>query len=91
MNSKIATITIDLYQRGLLAKCEELDMESMCQTGDDLMDFLNEVQISSDPNITFSLTEKGKKVADLMEQHPELSLGEIEQLIKKGEENGNNS
>ena len=44
MNKKIAEISIDLYQRGLLAKCEELEMEVMCSSGEELMDFLNDVQ-----------------------------------------------
>lgn len=77
MNKKIAEISIDLYQRGLLAKCEELEMEAMCSSGDELMDFLNEVQCVTDPDTVFCLTEEGKAVAKALKENPELTFEEV--------------
>ena len=89
MNKKIAEISIDLYQRGLLARCEELEMEVMCASGDELMDFLNDVQCAADPDTTFRLTEEGKAVAKALKENPELTFEEachIANELKKGGE-----
>lgn len=89
MNKKIAEISIDLYQRGLLARCEEFEMEAMCTSGDELMDFLNEVQCAADPDVMFSLTEKGEAVAKALKENPELTFEEacaIANELKKGGE-----
>ena len=76
MNKKIAEISIDLYQRGLLAKCEELEMEAMCSSGDELMDFLNDVQCCADPDVMFKLSEKGEAVVKALKENPELTYEE---------------
>lgn len=34
-------------------------MEAMCSSGDELMDFLNDVQCAADPDVVFRLSEKG--------------------------------
>lgn len=89
MNKKIAEISIDLYQRGLLARCEELEMEAMCSSGDELMDFLNNVQCAADPDVMFKLSEKGEAVAKVLRENPELTLEEacaIANGLKKGGE-----
>ena len=90
MNKKIAEISIDLYQRGLLAKCEELEMEAMCSSGDELMDFLNNVQCAADPDTVFRLTEEGKAVAKVLKENPELTFEEAciiaDKVMKGGEE-----
>ena len=89
MNKKIAEISIDLFQRGLLAKCEELEIEAMCSSGDELMDFLNEVQCCADPDAVFRLTEKGEAVAKALKENPELTYEEacsIANEVKKGGE-----
>ena len=89
MNKKIAEISIDLFQRGLLAKCEELEMEVMCSSGDELMDFLNDVQCCADPDAVFRLTEKGAAVAKALKENPELTYEEaciIADKVKKGGE-----
>lgn len=76
MNKKIAEISIDLYQKGLLAKCEELEIEAMCLSGDELMNFLNEVQCAADPDAMFCLTEEGKAVVKVLKENPELTFEE---------------
>ena len=89
MNKKIAEISIDLYQRGLLAKCEELEMEAMCSSGEELMDFLNNVQCVADPDVMFKLSEKGEAVAKALRENPELTYEEaciIANEVKKGGE-----
>ena len=87
MNKKIAEISIDLYQRGLLAKCEELEIEAMCSSGEELMDFLNNVQCVADPDVMFKLSEKGEAVAKALRENPELTYEEaciIANEVKKG-------
>ena len=89
MNKKIAEISIDLYQKGLLARCEELELEAMCASGDELMDFLNEVQCAADPDVIFKLTEEGEAVAKVLKGNPELTFEEacaIAKEVKKGGE-----
>ena len=83
MNKKIAEISIDLYQRGLLARCEELEMEAMCSSGEELMDFLNEVQCYADPDVRFKLTEKGAAVAKALRENPELTYEEACSIADK--------
>lgn len=61
MNKKIATITIELFQEGLLATCEDTGEQSLCLDGNQLMDFLNFVKECCDPDATFVLTDLGKK------------------------------
>lgn len=87
MNKKIAEISIDLYQKGLLARCEELEIEAMCSSGDELMVFLNDVQCVADPDAVYRLTEKGKAVAKALKENPELTFEEacaIANELKKG-------
>ena len=68
MNEKIAEIKIDLYQVGLIARCEELKMESLITTGDALMEFLNTVREVTDPDVRFQLTELGKGYAEFIKK-----------------------
>lgn len=68
MNEKIAEIKIDLYQVGLIARCEELELESLITTGDALMEFLNNVREVTDPDVTFQLTELGEEYAEFIKQ-----------------------
>lgn len=68
MNEKIAEIKIDLYQVGLIARCEELDLESLITTGEALMDFLNTVREATDPDVRFQLTELGEEYAEFVKQ-----------------------
>lgn len=87
MNKKIAEISIDLYQKGLLARCEELELEAMCSSGDELMNFLNVVQCAADPDAVFCLTEEGNAVAKALKENPELTFEEacaIANELKKG-------
>lgn len=89
MNKKIAEISIDLYQKGLLARCEELELEVMCSSGEELIDFLNDVQCAADPDVVFCLTEEGKAVAKALKENPELTFEEacaIANELKKGGE-----
>lgn len=83
MNKKIAEISIDLYQKGLLARCEELEMEAMCSSGDELMNFLNVVQCATDPDAVFCLTEEGEAVAKALKENPELTFDEACAIANK--------
>lgn len=87
MNEKIAEIKIDLYQVGLIARCEELELESLITTGDALMEFLNNVREVTDPDVMFKLSEKGEAVAKALRENPELTYEEaciIADKVKKG-------
>lgn len=89
MNKKIAEISIDLYQKGLLAKCHEFEMEAICTSGNELMDFLNDIQCFADPDTSFRLTEEGKAVAKVLIEYPELTFDEaciIANKVKKESE-----
>jgi hypothetical protein len=68
MNEKIAEIKIDLYQVGLIARCEELELESLITTGDALMEFLNNVREVTDPDVAFQLTELGEEYAEFIKK-----------------------
>lgn len=68
MNEKIAEIKIDLYQVGLIARCEELELESLITTGDALMEFLNNVREVTDPDVRIQLTELGEEYAEFIKQ-----------------------
>ena len=68
---KFATITLDLYKKGIRVRCEELsddeeDYEEFIPRGDGqaLMDFINSVEDICHPEARFSLTEKGKEEYD---------------------------
>ena len=70
---KFATITLDLYKKGIRAYCEELsedgeDYEEFIPRGDGqaLMDFINSVEDICHPEARFSLTEKGKEEYERM-------------------------
>lgn len=64
-----ATITLHLTKYGILAECEELEMENFIKKNDGnaLMDFINEVEVLCDPETTFQITEEGKKILKELE------------------------
>lgn len=67
-------------------------MEAMCASGDELMDFLNEVQDLTDPDVMFKLSQKGEAVVKALKENPELTFEEacsIANEVKKGGENEN--
>ena len=72
---KFATITLDLYKKGIRAYCEELsedgdEYEEFIPRGDGqaLMDFINEVDTFCNPETKFKLTEKGRKEAEKLKR-----------------------
>lgn len=67
---KFATIQLDLYKGGIRAYCPDLsDDDYLCEEfiprgdGQALIDFINEVDVFTNPDTVFALTEKGKKEA----------------------------
>lgn len=60
---KYATITLEMYKKGMKFTCEDIELEEFIPTGDGnmLMDLLNEVAEVCDPDATFQLTEKGEE------------------------------
>lgn len=68
---KFATITLELFKKGIRAYCEELsedgdEFEEFIPRGDGqaLMDFINEVEGYCHPDARFSITEKGRQSLD---------------------------
>ena len=59
-----AKITLDLYEAGIHFICEDAGVDDFISKGDGnkLMDLLNEVEFVCNPNATFEITEKGKKL-----------------------------
>lgn len=66
MNGEIATIQLHLFPNGIYAECEETEDGTFIPIGDmkPLCEFINKVQGDCDPDATFVLTEKGKKIAE---------------------------
>ena len=68
---KFATITLDLYKKGIRAYCEELsedgdEFEEFIPRGDGqaLMDFINEVEDYCHPDARFRIAEEGRLSLD---------------------------
>ena len=68
---KQATIILDMYKSGLHVTCEETGHDEFIQhgNGNRLMEILNIIQDVTDPDATFTLTDKGKYVAKLMDEN----------------------
>ena len=66
---KQATIILDMYKSGLHVTCEETGHDEFIQhgNGNRLMEILNIIQDVTDPDSTWELTEKGKYLANLMD------------------------
>lgn len=71
MNKKIAEIRIDLYQKGLRARCEDLDIDTFCNDGNEVMEFLNEVQGLTDPDVRYTITDVGREYLKSLEEKQE--------------------
>lgn len=57
------------FDNGIYIECEDLDMGKFVSKGDGnaIMEVINEIDENSDPNATFALTEKGKKMLEQAE------------------------
>lgn len=66
---KQARIILDMYDTGLHLTCEETGHDEIIPkgNGNKLMDILNEIADVTDPDARFELTEKGKYLANLMD------------------------
>ena len=66
---KQATIILDMYKSGIHLTCEDTDHDVFIPHGDGnaLMKELNAIYDVTDPDATWELTEKGKRVEYLMD------------------------
>ena len=66
---KQATIILDMYKSGIHLTCEDTDHDVFIPHGDGnaLMKELNDIYDVTDPDAIWGLTEKGKRVAFLMD------------------------
>ena len=64
-----ATIVLEMFKSGLHVMCEDTDTDDFVKHGDGnrLMEILNEIYDITDPDARFTLTDKGKYLAKLME------------------------
>lgn len=68
-----ATITLELFKSGIHATCEDTGDDEFIPAGDGnkLIDFINEVDELTNPDATFTLTEKGKEYARRLREDSE--------------------
>lgn len=54
------------FDNGIYIECEDLDIGKFVPKGDGnaIMEVLNEIEDFTDPDATFTLTEKGKKMLE---------------------------
>ena len=66
-----ATIVLELFKSGIHLTCEDTGHDEFIPRGDGnmLVDLINEIELDTDPDGTFSLTDKGKYVAKLMDEN----------------------
>ena len=65
-----ATIILELFKSGIHLTCEDTGHDEFIPHGDGnkLVDLINEIELDTDPDATFTLTDKGKYVAKLMDE-----------------------
>lgn len=61
-----ATITLELRKSGMIASCDEINEEVFIESGDGnaLMDFINLVDDCTNPDATYTLTDKGRELLE---------------------------
>lgn len=61
MTGEKTTATLHFFEGGIFIECEDLDIGRFIKQGDGnaLLEAVNEIDCLTDPNATFSLTEKG--------------------------------
>ena len=64
-----AIITLELYNSGIHFMCDDTGEDDFIPIGDGnkLIELINKVQYETDPNATFALTEKGRKLLESLE------------------------
>ena len=79
-----ATIVLELFRSGIHLTCEDTGHDEFIPHGDGnkLIDLINEIEIETDPNTTYSLTAKGKHIAHLMDDEGM----SFEDAVEKAEE-----
>ncbi len=62
----LAEVYLQLFPSGIHLQCPDCDIDEYVPKGDGnkFMDLLNEIYILTDPNVTFELTEEGKKLLE---------------------------
>lgn len=64
MSNKVyATITLELRKGGIIASCDDINEEVFIKSGDGnaLMDFINLVDDCTNPDATYTITDKGRR------------------------------
>ncbi len=78
-----ATITLELSKAGIHAICEDIEEDVFCPRGgkesnlQPLVEFINKVEELCNPDTTYRLTDKAKKM---------IAEGRMDELLEGGEE-----
>ena len=86
---KRATVIMELFDSGIHLLCEETETDVFIEhgNGNKLMDTLNSIYDDTDPTATYSLTEKGEEVLELINKFPSLTIDEADKIISKKRKN----
>ena len=93
---KQATITLEMFDSGIHLMCADTGHDEFIEkyNGNKLIDIINEIQIDTDPNTTWTITDKGRELLRLVEKEG-LSYEEADKICamkfnNKGERNDEN-
>ena len=86
---KRATVLMELFDSGIHLLCEETETDEFIENGNGkrLMDILNSIYDDTDPTATYSLTEKGEEVLELINKFPDMTIDEADKIISKKRKN----
>lgn len=64
-----ATIILELFKSGIHLTCEDTGADEFIPHGDGnkLMEVINKIEIDTDPDTTYKLTDKGKRLLELID------------------------
>lgn len=65
-----ANIKLELFKSGIHLTCEETGHDEFIQSGDGnrLIELINEIDEATDPDVIYSITDKGKEILNIMEE-----------------------
>lgn len=70
----LAEVYLQLFPSGIHVQCEDCEIDEFISLGDGnkFMEVLNDIYMMTDPNVTYKLTEKGKRLLEELEKDEDL-------------------
>lgn len=70
----LAEVYLQLFPSGIHLQCEDCDIDEFIPlgNGNKFMEVLNDIYIMTNPNTTYELTEKGKRLLKELEKDEDL-------------------